>query len=152
VIREVPASAMAELAGTILELGWSVRMRVKGDSMRPALLNGDEVWLAPAGARGPRRGEMVAVRTADSMYIHRLVRRRRDGLILTAGDNVSHRDAATRECALLGVVRRVERDGRAFSPGRGHAALWLAEARRGWAAVGRRWSSLRLRSLGGTLR
>lgn len=55
--------------------GRSVRIRMKGHSMRPLLREGrDTVVLAPCGERDLRRGDIVLFRHAGRHVLHRILR------------------------------------------------------------------------------
>ena len=62
----------AELCSFLLRQGNSVRFRVHGESMRPNLLNGDDVLVAPADIAELHRGDVVLVENADGLRVHRV--------------------------------------------------------------------------------
>jgi signal peptidase I len=136
--REVPTLLLADLAEQVLRGEGSVRLEVRGDSMRPTLRTGDRVTLAPREPRLLRAGCLVAVRTPEGMRVHRFVGLDEKGWVRTAGDAVDHRDAPVPEQSLLGEVIEVERDGCRQRPVVGRAALWRWEARRVPSALRRR--------------
>lgn len=61
-----------ELCCALLRRGNSVRFRVHGQSMRPNILDGDDVLVVPAAAAELRRGDVVLARNADGLRVHRL--------------------------------------------------------------------------------
>jgi hypothetical protein len=129
-VRRISASELAGLAGEVLDGGRPVSFEVLGESMRPTLLPGDRITLAPTETRNLRVGSLVACRGAGSLVVHRFLGFLPDGYLKTAGDAVNHRDAPVPPDALLGVVVGVERDGKTFSPRTGRLEALRWEARR----------------------
>jgi hypothetical protein len=88
-----------------------VRLEVTGECMTPALRPGDAVHVVRASARPPRFGDVVLVRQAEGLRLHRLVwpivAMRRAGR-RTRADRGGGLDPAVPPSALLGTVVSVE--------------------------------------------
>lgn len=72
-----PEEFRAEILGSAVELmglsGGTRRLPVVGHSMRPTLLEGQAVAVAPVTS--PRRGDLLVFKGADSLVVHRLLGR-----------------------------------------------------------------------------
>lgn len=133
----VSRGLMADLARDVLDRDARVSFVVHGRSMLPVLLDGDRVTVAPLDHK-PRPGELLALSTPHGLMVHRLVAYRSDGSVITAGDNVDHRDAPRSLSDVLGIVECVTRNQRSWEVGRDRRALWSARTRRAIAALRRR--------------
>lgn len=107
----------AELIGALTARGASVRLPVRGSSMHPALREGDVVTVAPKGPEPVPVGAIVAAEAPASggLVVHRVVGRSATGVLLR-GDNAAEADGTLPEGAILGVVVKVERNGRVVRP------------------------------------
>src|SRR6202163_1814360 len=83
-MMEVPAIAprsswsaerSALVADALRRFGQSVRLRVHGESMLPALWPGDVVEIAGCSLEDVRPGEIVLARRDGRLFLHRLVGR-----------------------------------------------------------------------------
>ena len=85
--------------------------------MHPALREGDVVTVAPKGPEPVPVGAIVAAEAPASggLVVHRVVGRSATGVLLR-GDNAAEADGALPEGAILGVVVKVERNGRVVRP------------------------------------
>lgn len=90
-----------------------VRVHVRGRSMAPTLLPGDEVLIEPVTADALQPGDWVVVRDARSGYVHRFLGLR-NGQILTKGDGHVGHDPLWEPGAVVGRVREARRDGQCF--------------------------------------
>jgi uncharacterized repeat protein (TIGR01451 family) len=61
-----------QLCLALLREGHSVQFQVQGASMRPNILDGDAVLVAPAGIRDLRRGDIALVQNQDGLRLHRV--------------------------------------------------------------------------------
>ena len=100
--------------------------------MLPAIRDGDLITISPAGPVPLRKGSIIAFRQTRSrrLMVHRIVAVRGDGF-LVRGDNVRSPDGVIVAGDVLGVVTRVERDGKALgfmSPGSGAGSHFIASA------------------------
>ena len=98
----------------ILDAGHMARFVARGDSMHPAIRDGEAVYVERPAA--PLRvGDVVLARAARGLTAHRIVRLRKRGgsvEIVTRGDNCLRNDAPLTADRLVGRVVSVERDGR----------------------------------------
>src|SRR5271157_2468668 len=62
----------AQLCATLLRRGHSVQFRVQGESMRPNILDGDAVLVAPAATCDLRQGDIALVENQDGLRVHRV--------------------------------------------------------------------------------
>jgi uncharacterized repeat protein (TIGR01451 family) len=62
----------AQLCLALLREGHSVQFQVQGESMRPNILDGDAVLVAPAEGRGLRHGDIALVQNQDGLRVHRV--------------------------------------------------------------------------------
>lgn len=85
--------------------------------MHPALRDGDVVTLAPKGPEPVPVGAIVAAEAPASggLVVHRVVGRSATGVLLR-GDNAADADGTLPEETVLGVVVKVERNGRLVRP------------------------------------
>jgi hypothetical protein len=120
VVADADASRAEAMLRACLEEFPQSRLTVTGECMEPALRPGDIALLAPAGPRRPRLGEVVLVRLADGLRLHRLVPgpRRRGSFRRTKADRGPCWDAPFAAEDLLAVVVGVERAGRVLPPPR----------------------------------
>jgi len=102
-----------ELLKTVVEGGHQFRMRAPGFSMHPFIRNRDIITISPLPPESPIPGDIVAFVRPDTgkLVVHRVVKRTKD-LSLIKGDNCSDPDGFIPRTCLLGIVTRVERNGR----------------------------------------
>jgi hypothetical protein len=104
---EAPAALSDALLRDVLATFRYARMRVTGECMRPTLLPGDVAIVASAERRPPRIGDVVLVRHAEGLRLHRLVLRWR-GSWRTMGDRTTRLDPPVGAGSILGTVAGVE--------------------------------------------
>ena len=115
----------AELCSALLERGNAVRFRVQGESMRPNLLDGDLVTVAPVAPGELRPGDVALIQNADGLLIHRVVESEPvSGRIVTSSDTGLEPDPSP-SCALGRAVAR-SRAGNSVSLTLPGTALWHA--------------------------
>lgn len=98
----------------------------QGTSMFPFLISGrDKVLITPiTSQKRPRRGDIVLYRREEGLLVlHRMHHRNRKGYFFT-GDNQTELEGPLDREQLLGIVTRICRQGRDFSPR--HPAFWIA--------------------------
>lgn len=103
----------ADLLRDLTARGVTVTLAVKGSSMHPALRSGDVVTVTPIGTYPVPIGAIVAAEApgGGGLVVHRVVGRSAAGFLLR-GDNATHADGIVPEEAVIGVVVRIERNGR----------------------------------------
>jgi signal peptidase I len=117
-------SCLAALLVTTLApalFGWHSSVVLTG-SMRPAIDPGDLVVASPARAADLRPGQVVVVENParpGTLLMHRLVRRNRDGTLVTKGDANAVEDSTTVPAANVQGLARLR------VPWVGRPALWL---------------------------
>ena len=105
-----------------LRRGNTLRLRARGGSMLPFLLDGDIVEVRPAVAAEVRVGDVICYEPPPGgLCLHRVIGREERGFV-TRGDALAYVDTVP-DVALLGVVIARERHGR-------RAALDTSRARR----------------------
>jgi RimJ/RimL family protein N-acetyltransferase len=125
-------AAVREFLAAVLERGAPFRFTARGYSMYPFIRDADAITVSPLYGRAPRVGEVVAFRGGeDRLVVHRVVAAGAPGDdaaagYLIRGDNCTESDGRVPRAAVLGVVTRVERDGRPRHFGMGREAALLA--------------------------
>lgn len=66
----------------VLGKGSSIEFQATGYSMRPAIMNGDHVRLAPLPASGPQAGDIVLFRAGVGVRLHRVIARADSRMVL----------------------------------------------------------------------
>jgi ribosomal protein S18 acetylase RimI-like enzyme len=127
--RPISGPALLELLRAVLDQGAPFRFQAPGFSMAPFIRDGDVVTIAPLNGRAPRVGEVVAfVQPARGrLALHRVIARR-GATWLIRGDNSPEPDGLIPRENILGVVTRMERDGRTVRlglGGEGRLIAWL---------------------------
>lgn len=123
--------AHAELLAEALRSGPAARLDVRGTSMAPLLLPGDEIEVEARAAGSFRPGEILLLAPRDrrggiaGFVVHRLLRRTRRGL-LVRGDGARSADPLWPEECALAVARARWRGGvrTELPPRRGRAETW----------------------------
>jgi hypothetical protein len=90
----------------------SVRIRVQGSSMLPSIRPGDEIEIRAARFDDLDAGGVIAYLRAGRLFVHRLVERDTQQLLVTRGDTLPQADAPVSESELLGSVAAVFRNGK----------------------------------------
>lgn len=90
-----------------------LRLQVKGGSMHPFIQSGDWVWVllyrGSGHERPPRKGDIALFALGDTLYMHRVLKRRPDGLCVVKGDQSFGFDGLIGDGDILGRVVSVER-------------------------------------------
>lgn len=102
-----------ELLRGMVARGVPLRTTVRGFSMAPFIRDEDVLTITPLNGRAPRLGEVVAFVQPDTgrLAIHRVIAAVGAGWLMR-GDNSPEPDGIVPRENLLGVVTRVERNGR----------------------------------------
>lgn len=125
--KPLDGRALADLMRAVLAKGRPFRFTARGASMSPAIRDGDVVTVAPLSDREPRPGDVAAFvhPGTGAVRIHRIVEVSDRGFRLK-GDAAFFDDGTAGRDRILGLVVRVERDGRTVGPGSRTAAALLA--------------------------
>ncbi len=120
--RELPLSG-ADLLGLLSEVlakGVRFRFRASGYSMSPFIRHSDVITVRPVKRADLRKGAVAAyLRPVDGhLAVHRIVGRTEGGYVLK-GDHEPIADNPVAVSGILGVVDRVERNGRRIRLGLG---------------------------------
>ena len=120
--KKRPLRALLEAS---LASGAQARFEADGRSMLPLVRPGDVLSVRTLGADEPRSGDVVAVggTQGEGLLVHRVLRVR-GGRALVRGDNTTVANGEFARDQIIGVVSRVERDGR---------EVWFGSGRWGWA-------------------
>jgi hypothetical protein len=106
-----PAASLDALAAQSLRLGTALRVRARGGSMRPFLIDGDVLVVRPAAAAEIRIGDVICYEPpSGGLRLHRAVAREERGFV-TRGDALTWVEVVP-DAALLGRVIARERHGR----------------------------------------
>ncbi len=102
----------ASLCSDILRRGHEVRFQVRGESMRPNLLDGDDVLVAPVQLPDELHpGDIALVENSDGLRVHRISRdSRASHRLVTRGDSGLENDPAPSQ--VLGRVVSYSRGSR----------------------------------------
>ncbi|HXH05841.1 MAG TPA: S24/S26 family peptidase, partial [Vicinamibacterales bacterium] len=95
----------ARLVASLLASGRAVRFRAEGDSMAPAIEDGDDVIVAPVADPAP--GDILLCRSGDRLVVHRLIASEgSDGArrFILQGDAVPRPDPPVDRADVLGRV------------------------------------------------
>jgi hypothetical protein len=111
-----PLELEEDLAATVLRQCLDsfphIRLQVTGECMRPILRHGDVVRIVSTANQAPRLGDIVLVKSAAGLRLHRLVWgppfAATGGQWRTKGDHSSLWDAPVAPEDVLGVVVEVE--------------------------------------------
>ncbi len=101
----------AQLCLALLREGHSVQFRVQGESMRPNILDGDAVLVAPVAEGELRQGDIALVQNQDGFRVHRVASRdASSGAVFTRSDTGLGSDPfASRLFGKVIVLRRNSR-------------------------------------------
>ena len=130
-----------ELAGEVLTSSGSLRLRVTGWSMLPAIFPGDTLVIEPARSESVGKGDIVLFRRDGRLFAHRVSGKSgsaSDFQIVTQGDGMRNPDPPVSSSQLLGKVSFVVREGRclelAQTPRLSMRAVAALVRRSSWAA------------------
>lgn len=121
------APVIMELIEAVHEKGAPFRFKANGYSMTPAIRNGDIITVSPLANLSIKRGDVVAFRHPErpQMLVHRVLRKKGDHFLIK-GDNCPTVDGWIPAENILGLITRVERNGKArFWPNRSQPYFWL---------------------------
>jgi signal peptidase I len=112
-------AAACELAEEVIRRFGSVRLRVQGTSMMPAIRPGDTIEVERTHPREIAPGEIVLYTRDGRFFAHRVTRRSQTAQgtqLVTQGDRLQAPDAPITARELLGRVAFIERGRRRVPP------------------------------------
>ncbi|MCL4500967.1 MAG: S24/S26 family peptidase [Deltaproteobacteria bacterium] len=129
-VLSLSGPALQEFLRAVLSRGASFRFKARGFSMHPFIQDGDNLTIIPVKGGKLRCGQVAAFCHPETgkLVVHRLLCRRPGG-VLVRGDNIPDADGLIRPADVLGLVTRVERQGRAVLLGLGperRLIAWLS--------------------------
>jgi signal peptidase len=110
-----------ELAGEVLRSHGTLRLRVMGWSMLPAVWPGDVLVIERVDSGAVSEGDIVLFGRDRRLFAHRVVNKSspaRDTKILTRGDAMLRSDPPVSDRDLLGKVSFIVRNGKCIEPSR----------------------------------
>lgn len=116
-----------ELLHAVHDKGAALRFRAAGSSMSPFIRDGDVITVSPLPSRSLRFGDVVAFvyQGTGRIRVHRVIGKR-TGSYLLKGDSAPTKDGLVPKDDILGIVTRIERDGRRVNFGLGPERLVVA--------------------------
>jgi len=122
-----PDHFFVELVKEVLGKGVECRLQVKGYSMSPFIKDNDVVTISPISDASPGLGDVIAFvhPKADKFFIHRVVRKMEDAC-LVKGENSLEPDGFIEREHIIGMITRVERDGKKVFFGLGPERFMIA--------------------------
>ena len=112
------AQDFAGVSYELLNLGCCVSFRAPGDSMRPAIFDGERITVRPVSPSGIKPGDIILYRYPGSIVAHRVKRiENRNGsaaCFILRGDALGAPDETVEVDQVLGKVVSVERGGRSI--------------------------------------
>ncbi len=118
--------ALVELIRAVFEKGKPFRFRASGSSMKPTIKDGDIVTSASSTGRTLDLGDIVLFLRSGpgNPVVHRVVGRKKEGYLLK-GDNSMYNDGLIAREQIIGIIKKVERDGKIMTRGL-HRSRYLA--------------------------
>lgn len=107
------SEVLAELVKEVLSKGVECRLQVNGYSMCPFIKDTDVVTISPIVDSSPRFGDVIAFvhpRT-EKLIIHRVVGKIGNAC-LVKGENALEPDGLIERSQMIGIITRVEREGK----------------------------------------
>lgn len=110
---EIKGPAFAEIARSVLFKNARLRFRAKGSSMHPFIKNGDVVTIYPLMGKSPGFGDVVAFVNpqTEQLVVHRVIGKQKNFLYLM-GDNLNNPDGLIPASHILGILKKLERNGK----------------------------------------
>ena len=93
----------------------TVTFSLNGESMRPLIRKKkDKVTVSPVN-RELKKGDIVLFTRSDGVYVVHRIRKIKESVVTTVGDNCTVSDKPMPAESVLGLVIRLERNGKAFN-------------------------------------
>ena len=106
-----------EMASEVLRSSGTLRLRVSGWSMLPAVWPGDTLIVERVDSSEVAEGDIVLFSRERRLFAHRVVKNQ-SSMILTRGDSMRAPDSPLAENEFLGRVSSIVRNGRCIKPRR----------------------------------
>lgn len=103
-----------ELAAEVLRTSGSLRLRVTGWSMLPAILPGDTLLIERVGGSAVAEGDIVLFVREGRLFAHRVVGTGQQ--VHTRGDAMPQTDPPVAKTDVLGRIQRIDRNGKIIKP------------------------------------
>lgn len=100
-----------EMAGEVLRAGGSLRLKVNGWSMLPAIWPGDILEIAAATRDEIAVGDLVLYERDGRFFVHRVISLQAERIV-TRGDAMPHADPPVSPASVLGKIERLVRSGK----------------------------------------
>ena len=124
------SDVFVEVTAELLRRGCAVRFRADGQSMHPAIRNGDAITVAPTPPAEVRAGDILLCRQRRRVVAHRVVSITRgdhgESALVLCGDARASDATPVASTQVLGKVIAVDRQRRTLGPGRRARALLRA--------------------------
>lgn len=101
-----------ELAAEVLRSCGTLRLRVTGWSMLPAVWPGDTLLVESARTGAVIEGDIVLFGRESRLFVHRVIKDLGNSRFLTRGDAMPQPDPVVHSQELLGRVSHIVRDGK----------------------------------------
>jgi hypothetical protein len=107
-----------EMASEVLRSSGSLRLRVTGWSMLPAVFPGDTLLIQRADSQALSKGDIALFSRGQRLFAHRVIAKSgaAGDPIITQGDGMLRPDPPVSESEVLGKVSFIIRNGRLIEP------------------------------------
>ena len=118
---------LTELMSAVLEKNADFRFQANGHSMSPFIKNQDIVTVSPLSKNKPQTGDIVAACFLErkAIVVHRVIGKRQGGFLIK-GDNNPSKDGVFEQDQIIGMVSKVERNGKKVWHSGGHFGKIIA--------------------------
>lgn len=128
-IQLISNSSLKLLLEDAVKKNCGIRLKAKGSSMQPFILNNDIITIYPYLNAPPSIGDVAAFvhPVTDKVLIHRIIKK--NGNFIFKGDNVFLKDGRVEQNNILGFVGKVQRGEKEylFKSGKGNLMIvWLS--------------------------
>jgi len=119
--RLVSSAEMGEIMQAFLAEDTSIRFKASGHSMKPFILDGDLLSIAPKSRKKPTTGRVAAfIKPGNkSLLVHRIIDRKSSALLLKGDNSHQKMDGWVQISQVLGCVTAIERNERQIRFGLG---------------------------------
>jgi hypothetical protein len=101
----ISGDALADMVQCFVDKGYDIRFGAKGNSMFPAIKDGDIISISPYSGTRPQEGDIIAFieKRSQRLFVHRLLHLNK-GTFKAKGDNCFHSDPEQSRETILGYV------------------------------------------------